>query len=253
MRRPVAGGRPRCSSHRVAPRESLQRRRRIGRWRWMPSLVLRILRDRPRDAGPWGEPAFAREVETIRRPAGTDPRPSRTGLVLRPRGIPDALSRRRPRAAVDATDGHRLRRALAGARRRRAAAQRGQVSSPDAPDASEEPRPLSFADAPLPACSSRPCVTIRPMPRWRRTVSSSGRATSASSDRGSTRCCRSASASATVSSKSSAKSRTRSVARRSRCRSSILPTSGGRAAGTRRSALSWADSRTATAGTWFWR
>jgi hypothetical protein len=28
--------------------------------------VLRILRDRPRDAGPWGEPAFAREVDQVR-------------------------------------------------------------------------------------------------------------------------------------------------------------------------------------------
>jgi len=29
--------------------------------------VLRILRDHPRDAGLWGEPAFAREVDAIRR------------------------------------------------------------------------------------------------------------------------------------------------------------------------------------------
>jgi hypothetical protein len=29
-------------------------------------LLLRNLRDRPRDAGPWGEPAFAREVDRIR-------------------------------------------------------------------------------------------------------------------------------------------------------------------------------------------
>jgi hypothetical protein len=28
--------------------------------------VLRILRDHPRDAGPWGEPAFAREVDLVR-------------------------------------------------------------------------------------------------------------------------------------------------------------------------------------------
>jgi len=28
--------------------------------------VLRMFRDRPRDAGPWGEPAFAREVDRIR-------------------------------------------------------------------------------------------------------------------------------------------------------------------------------------------
>jgi hypothetical protein len=28
--------------------------------------VLRILRDHPRDAGSWGEPAFAREVDAIR-------------------------------------------------------------------------------------------------------------------------------------------------------------------------------------------
>jgi hypothetical protein len=29
-------------------------------------LVTRTLRDHPRDAGPWGEPAFAREVDLIR-------------------------------------------------------------------------------------------------------------------------------------------------------------------------------------------
>lgn len=29
-------------------------------------LLLRSLRDRPRDAGSWGEPAFAREVDLIR-------------------------------------------------------------------------------------------------------------------------------------------------------------------------------------------
>jgi len=29
--------------------------------------VLRDLRDRPRDAGFWGEPAFAREVDLVRR------------------------------------------------------------------------------------------------------------------------------------------------------------------------------------------
>ncbi|MFL5648712.1 MAG: hypothetical protein ACJ776_10005 [Chloroflexota bacterium] len=29
-------------------------------------LLLRSLRDRPRDAGPWGEPVFAREVDHIR-------------------------------------------------------------------------------------------------------------------------------------------------------------------------------------------
>jgi hypothetical protein len=29
--------------------------------------VVRLLRDRPRDAGLWGEPAFAREVDTVRR------------------------------------------------------------------------------------------------------------------------------------------------------------------------------------------
>jgi hypothetical protein len=28
--------------------------------------VLRTLRDRPRDAGPWGEPVFAREVDQVR-------------------------------------------------------------------------------------------------------------------------------------------------------------------------------------------
>ncbi len=32
--------------------------------------VLRILRDHPRDAGSWGEPAFAREVDAIRHQLG---------------------------------------------------------------------------------------------------------------------------------------------------------------------------------------
>jgi len=32
--------------------------------------VLRHLRDHPRDAGSWGEPAFAREVDAIRRQLG---------------------------------------------------------------------------------------------------------------------------------------------------------------------------------------
>jgi hypothetical protein len=32
--------------------------------------LLRRFRDLPRDAGPWGEPAFAREVERVRRDLG---------------------------------------------------------------------------------------------------------------------------------------------------------------------------------------
>jgi hypothetical protein len=42
-------------------------------------LVNRRLRDRPRDAGPWGEPAFAREVDRIRRDLA--PIVSRRGLA----------------------------------------------------------------------------------------------------------------------------------------------------------------------------
>ena len=53
----------------------------------MPPL-LRSLRDRPRDAGPWGEPAFAREVDRDPRRAGADPRSARPGRVLRARGVP---------------------------------------------------------------------------------------------------------------------------------------------------------------------
>ena len=41
--------------------------------------VLRILRDHPRDAGPWGVPAFAREVDQIR--AQLDPIRDRRGLA----------------------------------------------------------------------------------------------------------------------------------------------------------------------------
>ena len=69
-------------------------------------LLLRNLRDRPRDAGPWGEPAFAREVERIR--AQLAPIRDRRGLaaswareafrVLGPEGVvPDSPSR--PRAS----------------------------------------------------------------------------------------------------------------------------------------------------------
>jgi hypothetical protein len=42
-------------------------------------LVLRTLRDRPRDAGFWGEPAFAREVDLVRRHLA--PMQSRRGLA----------------------------------------------------------------------------------------------------------------------------------------------------------------------------
>jgi hypothetical protein len=43
-------------------------------------LVLRTLRDRPRDAGFWGEPAFAREVDLVR--AHLAPIRSRRALAL---------------------------------------------------------------------------------------------------------------------------------------------------------------------------
>ena len=41
--------------------------------------ILRSLRDHPRDAGPWGEPAFAREVDLVRHHLG--PIRSRRGLA----------------------------------------------------------------------------------------------------------------------------------------------------------------------------
>lgn len=41
--------------------------------------ILRNLRDHPRDAGPWGEPAFAREVDLVRR--HLEPIRSRRGLA----------------------------------------------------------------------------------------------------------------------------------------------------------------------------
>ena len=41
--------------------------------------ILRSLRDHPRDAGPWGEPAFAREVDLVRRHLA--PIRSRRGLA----------------------------------------------------------------------------------------------------------------------------------------------------------------------------
>ena len=66
-------------------------------------LVLRILRDHPRDAGPWGVPAFAREVDLIR--AQLAPIRDRRGLAasfgreaFRTSGAPDATQ------GVDAAD-----------------------------------------------------------------------------------------------------------------------------------------------------
>ena len=67
-------------------------------------LLLRCLRDRPRDAGPWGEPAFAREVDQIR--AQLAPIRDRRGLAasysreafrVHGPGLPDAVAR--PRAS----------------------------------------------------------------------------------------------------------------------------------------------------------
>ncbi len=202
-------------------------------------LLLRSLRDRPRDAGPWGEPAFAREVDRIR--AQLAPIRDRRGLAAsygreafrRPRTRPAPTPSPRPRASRAAPT-----RSAGSSSGTAPAARHGPSSSPTWPDAAEAPRPLSFADASLPALLHAPCATIRPMPRCRRTACSSGRAMSASSAPASTRCCRSASASTTASSRSSARSRTRSAARRWRCRSSIRPTSGARAAGTTQSARS---------------
>ena len=57
--------RPRISSHRALALDALR--------------ILRNLRDHPRDAGPWGEPAFAREVDLVRR--HLEPIRSRRGLA----------------------------------------------------------------------------------------------------------------------------------------------------------------------------
>jgi hypothetical protein len=66
--------------------------------------VLRILRDHPRDAGPWGEPAFAREVDRIR--AQLAPIRDRRGLAaswareaFHVRGVNVADTPSRPRAS----------------------------------------------------------------------------------------------------------------------------------------------------------
>jgi len=72
-------------------------------------LLLRRLRDRPRDACPWGELAFAREVDRIR--AQLAPLRDRRGLAaswtreaLRVQGADptDALARPRPSRAASA-------------------------------------------------------------------------------------------------------------------------------------------------------
>ena len=212
--------------------------------------LLRRLRDHPRDAGPWGEPAFAREVERIRRDLapivsrralaasfGREAfrRAARTGPTGR--GVPDRSPTRSAgssSATADAATGvdkSRRRARLTRPRSRARYPSRMRLSS------------LFF-------------TTLRddpPTPRCRRIACSSGPATSASSAPASTRCCRSASGSTSGSSRSSARRWTGSAARRWRCRWSTRPTSGRRAGATTRSARSWPASRTATGATWSWR
>ena len=73
----------------------------------------------------------------------------------------------------------------------------GAAASPElAPARRRPPVPTLAIGGPCasPSSSSRPCATTPPMPRWRRIGCSCAPATCASSDRGSTPCCRSASA-----------------------------------------------------------
>ena len=122
--------------------------------------VLRHLRDHPRDAGLWGEPAFAREVDRIRHHLAPIREPTVAARVVLARGVPFAPT---DGSTSEAASGTRLGErppppppepptpcagwSWATADRGRD----GPSSSPGAPDASEEPRPLSFADAPVPA------------------------------------------------------------------------------------------------------
>ena len=112
-------------------------------------MVTRTLRDHPRDADPWGEPAFAREVDLIRSQLA--PIRSRRGLAASFER--EAFQSREFDGSARAGDvqgtARRLRLALAGARRRCPAA--GMDRSRHRPRLTRprSPSPLSFADAPV--------------------------------------------------------------------------------------------------------
>jgi len=75
-------------------------------------LLLRRLHDRPRDAGPWGEPAFAREVDRIR---------SQLAPIRDRRGLAASYAREAFRVHHDAPDAPDPSDALAHPRASRAA------------------------------------------------------------------------------------------------------------------------------------
>ena len=115
-------------------------------------LLLRSLRDHPRDAGLWGEPAFAREVDRIR--AQLAPIRDRRGLAasygreaFRVHGPTPPTDPWRPPDPGRVAPPTRSAGSNWGTG---PAARHGPRSSPTRPDAAEAPRPLSFADAPLP-------------------------------------------------------------------------------------------------------
>src|SRR4051794_5670562 len=142
--RPVHRHRATGPSQRDLPRDAL--------------LLLRSLRDRPRDAGPWGEPAFAWEVDRIR--AQLAPIRDRRGLAsswareaFRVHGE-DPADRSSPARATRATAP--LTSCAGSNSVTGSAARHGQRSSPTSPEPRpagppEAPPPLSFADASLPA------------------------------------------------------------------------------------------------------
>src|SRR3954447_23743989 len=139
--RPVHPDRATGPSQRDLPRDAL--------------LLLRGVRDRPRDAGPWGEPAFAWEGDRIR--AQLAPIRDRRGLAsswareaFRLHGE-DPADRSSPARATRAA--YLVRWLELGDGVRRAAWSAFVADSPEPRPAGppEAPPPLSFADASLPA------------------------------------------------------------------------------------------------------
>ena len=145
--RPVR--RPRCSSHRVAPHLPLQRRRRIGRWRWTPSPSSASSATIPATPALGGAGVRAggrrirRQLAPIRNRRTLAASYGREAFRMRPAGD-DIGPRPATRADVVA---YAVRWLELGDG---VTGQGGQVSSSSATDASEAPRPLSFADAPVP-------------------------------------------------------------------------------------------------------
>ena len=147
--RSVAQHGRRCSSRPAVRPRWHRRRRRIGRWRWMPSASCASSATIPATPAHGGSRrsrgrSTSSATTSRRSPAAVRCRPRTRGrhfaTRLRDRRISPTLARpgspTRCAGWSWATADHD---------------RDGPSSSPSAPDASEEPRPVSFADAPVPA------------------------------------------------------------------------------------------------------